>query len=85
VQGARNYGVVIRDDLTADVAATEQLRARLRAERGAVSLFDRGFSSIESLKARCKTETGHEPPQQPRFSERVLKSAASGKKKSKVA
>ena len=48
-------------------------------------LFDRGFTSIESLKARCKAETGHEPPQQPRFSERVLKSAGVGKKKTKAA
>ncbi len=84
-QGARNYGVVINTDLTADVAATEKLRAKLAAERGPVALFDRGFTSIESLKARCKAETGHEAPQQPRFSERVLKSAGVGKKKTKAA
>ncbi len=84
-QGARNYGVVINSDLTADVAATTKLRAKLAAERGPVPLFDRGFTSIESLKARCKAETGHEAPQQPRFSERVLKSAGVGKKKTKAA
>ena len=85
-QGARNYGVIINADLTADITATEKLRAKLRAERGPVALFDRGFTSIESLKDRCKAETGHEPPQQPRFSERVLKSAAApSRKKSKVA
>ena len=33
----------------------------------------------------CKAETGHEAPQQPRFSERVLKSAGVGKKKTKAA
>jgi len=84
-QGARNYGVVINADLTADVAATARLRAKLAAERGPVPLFDRGFTSIESLKERCKAETGLEAPQQPRFSERVLKSAGVARKKTKVA
>ena len=84
-QGARNYGVVINADLTADAAATARLRAKLAAERGPVPLFDRGFTSIESLKQRCKAETGHEAPQQPRFSERVLKSAGVAKKKTKAA
>jgi N-methylhydantoinase B len=83
--GARNYGVVINADLTADVAATARLRAKLAAERGPVPLFDRGFTSIESLKERCKAETGLEAPQQPRFSERVLKSAGVAKKKTKAA
>ena len=59
--------------------------AKLTAERGPVPLFDRGFTSIESLKERCKAETGHEAPQQPRFSARVLKSAGVGKKKTKAA
>jgi general L-amino acid transport system permease protein len=36
-------------------------------------LFDRGFESIEELKGRCKADTGLEPPQQPRFSDRALK------------
>ena len=71
--------------LTADVAATARLRAKLAAERGPVPLFDRGFTSIESLKQRCKAETGHEAPRQPRFSERVLKSAGVAKKKTKAA
>jgi N-methylhydantoinase B len=84
-QGARNYGVVINKDLTADAAATEKLRARLRNERGAVQLFDRGFNSIDELKGRCKAETGHEPPQQPRFSDLVMKAAAAASKKAKVA
>jgi len=84
-QGARNYGVVINTDLTADVAASRKLRAQLTAERGPVPLFDRGFTSIESLKQRCKAETGHEAPQQPRFSGRVLKSAGVAKKKTKAA
>jgi N-methylhydantoinase B len=87
VEGARRYGVVMRPDLTADVAATTALRAKLTAERGPVPLFDRGFTSIDSLKARCKAETGHDAPQPPRFSDRVLKAAgaAGGKKKARVA
>jgi N-methylhydantoinase B len=71
-QGALNYGVVVGDDLAIDEAATEALRARLRAERGPVPLFDRGFTSIDELKARCLDETGLAPPQQPRFSHRAL-------------
>jgi N-methylhydantoinase B len=72
-EGARRYGVVIKPDLTADEAATAKLRAKLSAARGAAPLFDRGFESIEELKARCKQDTGLEPPRQPRFSDRVMK------------
>jgi N-methylhydantoinase B len=79
-QGARSYGVVMNADETADVAATEALRAKLRAERGPVPLFDRGFQSIEELKGRCLVETGHEPPQAPQFSARVVQAAAVKKK-----
>jgi hypothetical protein len=52
-----------------------------------VPLFDRGFTSIDSLKQRCKAETGHDAPQPPRFSDRVLQAAgvAGSKKKSRVA
>jgi len=75
-KGALSYGVVINDDLSADVAATERLRTKLRAERGDVKLFDRGFASIEELKGRCKSETGHAAPQQPKFSDRVMKKKA---------
>ncbi|HXW09307.1 MAG TPA: hydantoinase B/oxoprolinase family protein, partial [Steroidobacteraceae bacterium] len=77
-QGARSYGVVVRDDLTVDGKATEALRAQMRTERGPVPLFDRGFESIEELKARCLDETGLAPPEQPRFADRALarKSAA---------
>jgi N-methylhydantoinase B len=71
-QGALNYGVVAGDDMTVDEQATEALRARMRAERGPVPLFDRGFESIDELKARCLDETGLAPPQQPRFSDRAL-------------
>jgi len=65
--GALSYGVVIAKDGTADVKATQALRARLARERGPVALFDRGFASIEELKSRCVAETGHAPPSQPQF------------------
>jgi N-methylhydantoinase B len=75
-QGALNYGVVMKADGKADKAATEKLREKLRAERKEVKLFDRGFETIEELKGRCKAETGHEPPRQPRFSDRIMKKKA---------
>ena len=74
-EGARRYGVVIKSNGKADRAASEALRARLRAERGEVKLFDRGFQTMDELKGRCQAETGHEPPRQPRFDERVMKKA----------
>ena len=59
------------DDLAVDATATARLRAKLRAERGPVPLFDRGFASIEELKARCKDDTGLDAPQAPTFPEQV--------------
>ena len=69
--GARRYGVVVGADGKADVAATEKLRAELRAKRGPVKLFDRGFDTMEELKARCQAETGLPPPAAPQFTRRV--------------
>jgi N-methylhydantoinase B len=66
VAGARRYGVVIKGSKV-DKAATEALRTEMSAARGTVKLFDRGFESIEELKARCKSDTGLEPPAAPRF------------------
>jgi N-methylhydantoinase B len=80
-KGAEAYGVVIRGDLTADVEASRALRDRLRAEHKEIKLFDRGFDSIDELKARCRKETGLEAPRQPQFSHRV----AEKKKPSKAA
>jgi N-methylhydantoinase B len=51
-----------------DKKATAALRVRMARERGAVALFDRGFASIDELKARCEQETGLPPPAAPRFS-----------------
>ncbi len=65
-EGARRYGVVIDDrgDLAAD--ATGTLRADMAAQRGEPPLFDKG-GEIAELKARCKAETGFEPPRAPVF------------------
>ncbi|MEQ8264014.1 hydantoinase B/oxoprolinase family protein [Pseudohaliea sp.] len=65
-EGARRYGVVIAEDGSVDGAATEDLREKLRAERGEVELFNRG-GTIEELKARCLEETHLEPPVDPSF------------------
>ncbi len=67
VEGAKRYGVVIKSDGSLDKGATDALRSDVRAKRGPKKIFDRGFDSIEELKARCKAETGLEPPAPPRF------------------
>jgi N-methylhydantoinase B len=67
VEGAKRYGVVIKADGSVDQAATDALRKQMAAKRGPKKIFDRGFDSIEELKARCKAETGLEPPKPPRF------------------
>jgi N-methylhydantoinase B len=64
--GARRYGVVLRDDHTVDETETRRLRDRMANERGPAQLFDRG-GSIEELKARCKRDTNLDPPSAPVF------------------
>jgi len=76
LDGARRYGVVLKDDLSVDAAATTALRMRMSSERGEKKLFDRGFDTIENLKARCREETGLEPPQQPQFARWTRRGAA---------
>jgi len=66
VAGARRYGVVI-DGGTLDDAGTTTLRKEIKASRGDRPLFDRGFASLDELKARCLRETGFEPPVAPTF------------------
>jgi N-methylhydantoinase B len=68
--------VVLRDDWSVDEAATAALRKRMAADRGVKQLFDRGFETIDELKARCKEETGLEPPQQPQFMRWTRRGAA---------
>ncbi len=60
-EGAKRYGVVLRDDLSVDTPATTALRAELARQRGPDQLFDFG-GSIAELKVRCKAETGFDPP-----------------------
>jgi N-methylhydantoinase B len=69
-QGAQRYGVVIANDGSVDAAATEALRAKLRAQRGEPGLFDFG-GTIDEIKARCKAETHLEPPAAPTFARAV--------------
>ncbi len=69
IEGARRYGVVMKDECTVDEAATTALRQKMAAARPTKKLFDRGFESIEELKARCEQETGFKPPQAPVFTQ----------------
>ena len=71
-EGARRYGVVVNSDSTANEKATEELRSKLKGERQEVKLFDRGFDTIEELKARCLEETGINPPKQPTFPRHIM-------------
>lgn len=65
-KGAERYGVVIKDGAV-DTAATEALRDKLRSERNDdIPVFNFG-PSIEEIKAKCKEETGLEPPETPVF------------------
>nr|WP_316641583.1 hydantoinase B/oxoprolinase family protein [uncultured Roseateles sp.] len=64
--GARLYGVVVGEDFSVDISATEALRAEIAASRPPIELFNRG-GTIEELKARCKAETSFEPPRAPKF------------------
>ncbi len=65
-KGAERYGVVVANGAV-DQAATSALREKLIAERGDdIPLFNYG-GTIEEIKARCKEETGFEPPVAPLF------------------
>jgi N-methylhydantoinase B len=64
--GARRYGVVIKSGAV-DAKETDKLRKDMGAKQGEPELFNRGFTSIDELKARCLKETGFEPPKAPTF------------------
>lgn len=64
--GAKAYGVVADGEGVVDAAATEKLRAEIRAGRGDLPLFDYG-PGIETLRANCEAETGLPAPIQPRW------------------
>lgn len=63
-EGARAYGVVADAAGVVDSAATEKLRADMRAARGPLALFNSG-PGIETLRANCVAETGLPAPVQP--------------------
>ena len=84
IKGARRYGVVIKSDHSLDEIATTSLRKEMAAKRGPKKIFDRGFDSIDELKARCKAETGLEPPAQPQFTKWAKKAAEMIEQKSLI-
>ena len=60
-----DYGVVLDPNTgEVDTEATRTLRTDLRQRRGTMSTFDFG-PPLETLLARCKEETGLEPPTAP--------------------
>ena len=73
VEGAKRYGVVIKAGKV-DKAATTRLRTSMEGKVSA-ELFNRGFTSIDELKARCLKETGFEAPLAPVFSNRLARAA----------
>ena len=64
VDGAKRYGVVIGNDGTIDVAATEKCREEMRAGRGEAGLFNFG-GTIDEIKARALAETHLPAPESP--------------------
>ncbi|NLG22753.1 MAG: hydantoinase B/oxoprolinase family protein, partial [Actinomycetales bacterium] len=65
-EGARSYGVVCDEAGTVDEAATEALRAELRAGRsGERPLFDKG-PDLETILANAEAETGLPAPTAPK-------------------
>ncbi len=64
-EGAKSYGVVASTSGVIDSAATDALRAKMRAERPANdSVFNYG-PDIETLRKNCVAETGLPAPIQP--------------------
>lgn len=67
VEGAKAYGVIASDAGVIDLDATEDLRAKMRARRDELPLFNFG-PGIETLRAGCEAETGLKAPVQPVWS-----------------
>ena len=65
VDGAQDYGVVIKDGAV-DEKATQQLRDDMRKARGDVGVFNFG-PKLEDILANCQHETGLEAPDRPVF------------------
>jgi N-methylhydantoinase B len=73
-EGARRYGVVVKDGKV-DASATDRLRAEMSGKTKSTGLFNRGFTSIDELKKRCKAETGFDAPKAPVFRNQVRMAA----------
>jgi N-methylhydantoinase B len=73
-EGARRYGVVVKDGKV-DASATDRLRAEMNGKTKSAGLFNRGFTSIDELKKRCKAETGFDAPKAPVFRNQVRMAA----------
>ena len=63
-KGALDYGVCANDKGIVDVAGTDTLRAKIRAGRAPITIFNRG-PSVESLRKTCLAETGLPAPVAP--------------------
>uniref|UniRef100_UPI001CFCE655 hydantoinase B/oxoprolinase family protein n=1 Tax=Novosphingobium profundi TaxID=1774954 RepID=UPI001CFCE655 len=72
--GALDYGVVIANGAV-DEAATQDLRTKMRTERGEVDVFNFG-PDIETLRANCLEETGLPAPKQPMWRHADIAEAA---------
>ncbi len=65
-EGARRFGVVIDDSGEIDQFATDELRTKLKTERGEVDLFNFG-GDVEEIRARCEESTYLKAPVKPQF------------------
>jgi len=74
-QGALDYGVKLAADGQLLADETEALRARLRASRPPLPLFDRG-PDIATLRERCEAETGLAAPRAPQWADAAAKACA---------
>ena len=70
IDGAKRYGVVLRDDLSIDEQSTAELREKMAASTATVEIFNRG-GDIDQLKAECVAQTGLQPPEKPTFQVRL--------------
>ncbi|ACT59191.1 hydantoinase B/oxoprolinase family protein [Hirschia baltica] len=70
VEGAKKYGVVVDSEGNVDPDGTEMLRAKIKAERPALGVFNYG-PDIETLRMNCESETGLPAPKRPQWKSSV--------------
>ncbi len=70
VEGAKKYGVVVDSEGNVDPDGTEILRAKIKAERPALGVFNYG-PDIETLRMNCESETGLPAPKRPQWKSSV--------------